>query len=211
MRTKIGVKAIAAMEPNSLLWDVEVRGFSARRQFSNVITYSIIYRSREGVQRWHKLGRHPILTPDLARKEAIRVLRDVTLGNDPSGARYELRHSMDVETLCLEYQKDMESGKINGKKASTIRSDKSRIKNQIVPNLGRYKVALVTQDQLERLLMKFHRAAHGGYWACSGRYLVLPLRTSCAKIILVTALTPLLMSKSSAASAMQNTHNFGGR
>jgi hypothetical protein len=34
MRTKIGLKAIAAMPPNSIIWDTEVRGFNARRQFS---------------------------------------------------------------------------------------------------------------------------------------------------------------------------------
>ena len=48
MRTKIGLKAIAAMPPNSILWDTEVRGLNARRQFSEVVTYSVVYRTLEG-------------------------------------------------------------------------------------------------------------------------------------------------------------------
>ncbi len=74
MRAKIGLKAIAAMPPNSILWDTEVRGFNARRQFSEVVTYNIIYRTLEGTQRWQRIGRHGVWTPDLARKQARSVL-----------------------------------------------------------------------------------------------------------------------------------------
>jgi integrase len=152
MRAKIGHKAIGAMEPGSILWDAEVRGFNARRQFSNIITYSVIYRTRDGIQRWHKIGRHPIFTPDLARKEAIRILRDVVLGNDPSGERQAVRNSMTVAQLCDLYQADMQSDKINGKKASTIRSDCNRIKNHIRPKLGKFKVATISSEQIEHFM-----------------------------------------------------------
>jgi site-specific recombinase XerD len=152
MRAKIGVKAVAALEPNSVLWDTEVRGFNARRQLSDVVTYSVIFRTNDGVQRWYKIGRAPILTPDIARKEAIKVLRSVALGGDPSAERHELRHGMTVAQLCDLYQADMQSGKLNGKKASTISSDISRIKNHIVPDLGKYKVATISSDIIERFM-----------------------------------------------------------
>jgi hypothetical protein len=35
-RVRIGLKEIQAMEPNTILWDLEVKGFVARRQFSEV-------------------------------------------------------------------------------------------------------------------------------------------------------------------------------
>ena len=47
MRVKIGLKAIAAMPPNSILWDTEIGGLNVRRQFSDVVTYSIVYRTLE--------------------------------------------------------------------------------------------------------------------------------------------------------------------
>ncbi len=59
-RLRIGLREIAAMQPNTILWDLEVRGFCARKQFSDVITYSVIFRNREGRQHWYKLGRQSV-------------------------------------------------------------------------------------------------------------------------------------------------------
>jgi integrase len=43
----------------------------------------------------------------------------------------------------------MQSGKVNGKKQSTIKSDLTRIKTHIRPALGKLKVNSVTRDQIE--------------------------------------------------------------
>jgi integrase len=152
VKAKLGHRVVSAMQPNSLVWDTEIRGFCARRQFSDVVTYSVVFRTKDNNQRWYKVGRAPIFTPDLARKEAIRVLRDVALGKDPSSERHESRHGMTVAQLCDEYETDMNSGKLNGKKASTIMSDVSRIKNHIKPKLGCYKVSAITSDQIEAFM-----------------------------------------------------------
>jgi Arm DNA-binding domain len=118
MATKIGIRDVAALQPHTILWDSIVRGFHARRQYGDAITFGVFYRNREGRQHWFKLGRHPILTPSLARQEAIRVLRAVTLGEDPSEARKALRSSPTMAELMDEYVADMQSGKVNGKKSS---------------------------------------------------------------------------------------------
>jgi integrase len=123
-----------------------------RRQLSEVITYSIIYRNREGAQKWYKLGRHPILTPHLARQEAVRILRAVTLGEDPSGERKALRNAMTVAQLADQYIADLEAGKLNGKKSTTLASDKSRIKNHIAPKIGKLRAVSVTQEQVEEFM-----------------------------------------------------------
>jgi hypothetical protein len=149
-RTKINIKAISAMQPNSILWDQEVRGFVARRQFSEIITYSVVFRTQDQTQRWMKLGRHPILRPSLARQEAIRVLRDVTLGRDPAGERRALRNAMTVSELADAYMSDIAI--VNGKKPATIESDKSRIKKHIKPKLGKYRVISVTSEMIEEFM-----------------------------------------------------------
>ena len=94
-RVRIGLREIAAMQPNTILWDQEVRGFVARRQFCDIVTFSVVYRTKENVQRWQKLERFPILTPHLARQEAIRVLRAKALGQDPAGEKMALRSGPD--------------------------------------------------------------------------------------------------------------------
>ncbi len=150
-KTKIGLKAIAAMKPQTVLWDQEIRGFNERRQFSDIITYSVFYRTQDGAQRWHKIGRHGIFMPEQARQEARRVLMAAALGQDPSGERYKLRNSTTLATLCDDYVADMEArcGNGVGKKTSTIRTDLSRIKNHIRPKLGKSKVATISSDQID--------------------------------------------------------------
>jgi hypothetical protein len=144
VKAKIGLKAIAAMPPNSIIWDTEIPGLNVRRQFSEVVTYSIVYRTLEGTQRWQRIGRHGVWTPDLARKQARSVLMARDLGKDPSADRMALRSAPTVAELCDEYEL-----RDNGKKPATIRSDKSRVKIHIKPKLGKLKVASVTSDHVE--------------------------------------------------------------
>ena len=153
-RVRIGLREIQAMQPNTILWDLEVKGFVARRQFSEVVTFSVVYRTREGVQRWQKLERFPILTPHLARQEAIRVLRATALGQDPAGERMALRTGMTVAQLCDEYQQ-----RENGKKPATIKSDNSRVKLHIKPKLGKFRVASVTAEQVEDFMHSLSRGS----------------------------------------------------
>jgi hypothetical protein len=152
-RVRIGLKEIAAMQPNTILWDQELRGFVARRQFSDIVTFSVVYRTKENVQRWQKLERFPILTPHLARQEAIKILRAKALGQDPAGDKMALRNGMTVAQLCDEY-----SARENGKKPLTIRSDNSRIRKHIKPKLGRMRVASVTSEQVEDFMHSLNRA-----------------------------------------------------
>jgi hypothetical protein len=146
------------MEPNTILWDQEVRGFVARRQRSDIVTFSVVYRTREGTQRWQKLERFPILTPHIARQEAIRVL---PLGQDPAGERYALRSGATMGELCADFLADMQSAKINGKKSSTIKSDKSRIENHIQGRLGKFRIASISQDQIEAFINSMSQGSAG--------------------------------------------------
>jgi integrase len=151
-RVRIGLREIQAMQPNTVLWDQEIKGFVARRQRSDVVTFSVVYRTMEGTQRWQKLARFPILTPHLARQEAIKILRAKALGLDPAGERMALRGGATIAELCDDYVADMDSHKLNGKKETTKKSDKSRIENHIRPRLGKLRVAAITQSQIESFM-----------------------------------------------------------
>ena len=146
-RVRIGMREVAAMEPHTILWDLETKGFMARRQFSDVITYSVYFRTRDRQQRVYKIGRHGVFTPTQARDEAKAVLRNVAVGKDPSAELKALRHGPTVSDLCDEYEK-----RANGKKASTLKSDASRIAAHIKPKLGKMKVASVTSEHVETFM-----------------------------------------------------------
>jgi hypothetical protein len=152
MATKIGQRDIANLQLNQILWDSKIRGLCVRRQQSETITWSVVYRTRANVQRWHKIGRWPIFSPTIAREEASAVLLAVAQGRDPAEERYAERSSMTVAQLAEKYIEDLEAGRINGKRASTLMSDKSRIKNHIAPKIGKLKVVSITQEQVEEFM-----------------------------------------------------------
>jgi hypothetical protein len=53
----------------------------------------------------------------------------------------------------------MQSWKINGKKASTIKSDISRIATHIKPQLGDRRIPGVTQEDVEEFMRSFNQGS----------------------------------------------------
>ncbi len=49
---------VEALQPGEVVWDGAVAGFGARRQSGTPITYVLKYRTTDGRQRFHRLGRH---------------------------------------------------------------------------------------------------------------------------------------------------------
>ena len=151
-RVRIGMREVAAMQPNTVLWDLEMRGFCARRQFSALITYSVIYRTKEGQQRWYKIGHHGDWTPTQARTKAHQIRFAADNGKDPAKERHELRSGATMSELCDNYLADMDAHKLNGKAISTKKADKSRVEKHIKPKLGRHRVAAISQVQIEAFM-----------------------------------------------------------
>ena len=152
MATKITQRLVQTMKPHTTNWDATVAGFNVRRQFSEVRTFNCYYRTIDGTQRFLKIGRWGIFTVEEARQQARHVLLSVALGNkDPSGERQSVRSSMPMAQLCDEYVVEMDAGR-NGKKTSTIKTDKGRIQLHIKPKLGQLKVVSVTQEHIEKFM-----------------------------------------------------------
>ncbi len=160
---RIGLREIGALRPGHVIWDGDVSGFGARRQI-DAVSYVLIYRTAEGRQRWHTIGRHGSpWTPDTARKEAKRLLGSVAGGLDPAALKRAKRSASSVAELCDLYLADAEAGRILtrrkvSKKASTILTDKGRIERHIKPLLGTMKVPTVTRTDVEAFM---HDVAQG--------------------------------------------------
>jgi integrase len=160
---RIGKRDIDALQPGQVIWDGEISGFGARRQVE-AASYVLIYRTAEGRQRWHTIGRHGSpWTPDTARREARRLLGSVAGGLDPAALKRAKRNAQSVAELCDLYLADAEAGRIltrrkAGKKASTIATDRGRIKRHIKPLLGAIPVPAVTRTDVETFM---HDVAQG--------------------------------------------------
>ena len=139
-------------------FDDKVTGFGARRQKSDAVSYVVFYRTNEGRQRWHTIGRHGApWTPDMAREEAKRLLGDVARKLDPAADKRAARNAQTVSELCDLYLADAEAGRLltrrkTEKKASTLAIDRGRIARHIKPLIGKLKVASVTREDIDRLL-----------------------------------------------------------
>jgi integrase len=155
---KIGLREVRALKPGQTVWDTAVAGFGARRQQSPAVSYMLIYRTREGRQRWHTIGRHGApWTPETARAEATRLLGKVVDGIDPSAVKQAKRKAATVAELCDLYLADAEAGRLLTrrklpKKASTLTIDRGRIARHIKPLLGQMKVAAVTREDVDTFM-----------------------------------------------------------
>ena len=70
---KITLMLVKSLQPNSIVWDREVKGFGVRRQRYE-IKYVLKSRVR-GRDHWFTIGTHGApWTPDTARQEARRLL-----------------------------------------------------------------------------------------------------------------------------------------
>jgi integrase len=101
-------------------------------------------------QRWFTIGRHGSpWTPDMARKEAMRLLGSVANGVDPAQNRAEDRKALSVSELCDVYLAEGASHK----KPSTLKADRARIAHHIKPILGSKRVDQVGRGDVERLMV----------------------------------------------------------
>ncbi|MGY3529817.1 MULTISPECIES: tyrosine-type recombinase/integrase [Bradyrhizobium] len=92
--SSITIRAVQALKPGEAIWDADhrqaVRGFGVRRQRDQA-TYVLKYRVF-GRQRFITIGPHGApWTPELARKEAKRLLGLVADGKDPAGEKAKAR------------------------------------------------------------------------------------------------------------------------
>ena len=84
MQGKINKISVDRLEPWTVLWDTDVKGFGVRRHGANARHYLLRYRFA-GKQTFRKIGRHGSpFTPDTARTEARRLLGLLASGVNPA-------------------------------------------------------------------------------------------------------------------------------
>ena len=161
---RIGLREVRALKSGQSIWDAAVPGFGARRQKSNAVAYVLFYRTAEGRQRWHTIGRHGApWTPETAREEARRLLGDVAGGADPATDKSSKRKAKTVAELCDLYFADAVAGRFltrrhASKKPSTLATDRGRIERHVKPLLGALRVPAVSREDIDGFM---HAVADG--------------------------------------------------
>jgi integrase len=150
--TKRVVDGAEAGASAAILWDDEVKGFGLRVSPGGSKSYVLNYRAgrgRNAPQHRITIGKHDSpWTPDLARREALRLLGTIAAGDDPAAARKAEARTITLAALCELYSAEG----AGHKKPTTLKHDRGRIKNHIVPLLGGLRIDRIARADVERML-----------------------------------------------------------
>jgi hypothetical protein len=146
--TKRTVDALKSGEKDIYVWDDDLPLFGIRVKPSGVKSYILQYRN--GVERSKRatLGRHGVLTAEMACKEAKKILGSVAQGPDPVTEKSIGRKAPDTSELVDRYLK--EHVQVHNK-PSTQENAKLLVNKFIRPALGKMKAVGVTRSDVMRL------------------------------------------------------------
>jgi integrase len=133
---------------NRVTYDSEVRGFGVRITAAGAIAFVVNYRRRsDAVERRYTIGSHPDWGVAAAREKARELKRYVDGGGDPVGDHVVEREAPTVADLCERFIEEH----VAKQRPHTQRDYRAIIDTDILPVLGRAKVAAVDFTQIERL------------------------------------------------------------
>lgn len=155
---RITKRVVDSLRRGELRWDAELKGFGVRCQ--RLAKVYLVKKRVGGRQRWITIGRHGSpWTPEMARREAQKLLGDIAAGNDPSIARDAEKNNPLVYDLANAYLHEHVEAKRKGSTAIGYRDLLTRI---ALPAVGRMRVADVTHSDMARL---HHRLKEAPYQA----------------------------------------------
>ncbi len=157
--TKRVVEAIKPHDKNEqLIWDSELKGFGVRVFPTGRRTYFVQYRNQCGSTRRKKIGVHGVLTADLARDEAKKLLGDVAKGEDPSKEFQKAKLKPTFEELASEY---LEIYAKTEKKPKSFKEDKRMLESIILKKWRGKKVEEITTYDVQHLHHELRNTLYG--------------------------------------------------
>lgn len=158
MKERITKRAVDATEAKDgkpvFLWDSDLSGFGLKVSPTGRKVYILQYRTREQTRedapRRITIGKHGEFTPDKARVQAAKLLRDVKAGDDPRET-WKRGEAHTVEELSKRFLKEYLPAKKRPPRASTISFYEGLFRCHILPRLGKKRVDEITTADVERL------------------------------------------------------------
>ncbi|MDX2158963.1 MAG: integrase arm-type DNA-binding domain-containing protein [Hyphomicrobiaceae bacterium] len=143
---KITLSAVRELQPGDEMRDSELRGFGVRRQ-SSTISYFVHTRINGRLKRL-TIGRHGSpWTPEMARKEAARLLVGIRAGENPAAERDARRHvTAPFEVVAAEFMR-VHGPRLKPKSSAMY---ESLIRLQLTPIFKGKPIADITAAQVTR-------------------------------------------------------------
>ena len=145
---KLTKKVVEGLKPRKhdyRIWDSKVAGFGVRVKPSGSCSYFVAYRTPTNKTRRYTIGRSEQITPSDARKKAIQILAQVSLGHDPMAVALEPVEVNTFGDLAAEYVQRRGSEK-------SIKEEKRILERDILPVLGDIPVEKVQRRTIVILI-----------------------------------------------------------
>lgn len=143
------VKALPAPEHgNVITYDIDITGFGCRVTAAGARAFVINYRRKpDGLERRYTIGSYPSWSVSAAREKAKELKRHIDAGGDPVGEHQADRSAPTVADLSARFLEEH-----GAQLRPHSRADyESILRNDILPKLGKTKVALVDFSDIQRL------------------------------------------------------------
>jgi integrase len=145
--TKRAVDALTPGATARMVWDRELPRFGLKCTPAGAKSYVVQYRIGRRLRRY-TIGRHGApWTPDLARKEALRLLALVASGLDPAAAKIAGRTAPTVHQLAERVRTEH----LVKRRAATRNEYGRLLRLHILPTLGSLRVADVARADVAKL------------------------------------------------------------
>lgn len=127
--------------------DANLEGFFVEVHYSGTKTYYQRYIDSHHRQRQMKIGRANVLTLEEARKRAIQIKADVSLGKDPKQPKNELRAIPTLKGFF--YERYLPYVKQNKRSWKT---DEAVIRLHLLPAMGKYYLDEITTQMVVKMM-----------------------------------------------------------
>jgi integrase len=167
--TKKLVESSLPKEKDYIVWDDEIKGFGCRILPSGYKTYVFYYTSPTTKKySYLKIGVHGNYTVDLARDKAKKWCADIAHDIDPKEKKKAKAVEQKQSILFSDFWEIFtEKYILENHKPSTIKGNKSRIKNNILPFFGAKKIADIERNDILAFKDTFPRV-RGNFTKCIG-------------------------------------------
>lgn len=152
MRARLTKRLVEGLAPDTrdtIVWDIEVKGFGLKVTPTGRRVYFLYYRNADDCERRPKIGLHGLVTCDQARLKAQLWLGEVAAGKDPSEEKQARRRAVTVSELCDQFMEEHGKRRL---KPLTYAGYQGCVENHIKPLLGSIKIDRLTQTDVERMM-----------------------------------------------------------
>lgn len=166
--TKAKVDKLTPGKKDQFVWDTDLKGFGLKCTPTGAKIYILQYRVMgSGTPKRFTLGKHGTWTPETARKEAERLLRDISQGKDPAHTKALQKQTPTLQTFAARYLSDYAEPH---KKPGSVVQDRLNLESHILPLLGSRKMDQLARADMAKLhhtLLKTPIAANRCLALCS--------------------------------------------